>query len=290
MKTALLGCGRWGRRLLRALAAHPAYEIAAVVDPSPVARAEAAPFTPIAVAHLDDAPRVDAIFIATPSPLHAAHAEAALARDAHVFVEKPLAMRRADAERLVHQAATLPTPRVAMVGHVLRFDPRVLAFVAALRAGHVGELRHIRAERFTQSGSPDPLWTLAPHDVATLHAIDPSPVVAVQTHDLARPTTLGLTFASGLQAEIAVATQGDHPRRQMRARGTDGLLVLDELRSQEQGPTALQRELDHFARCVHEGNEPLTSFREGLAVVTVLEAAARATPLRAGSVGSSTPR
>jgi predicted dehydrogenase len=71
--------------------------------------------------------QIDALFIITPTPYHFDFARAALERNLHVFVEKPICERVDHASQLV-QVAT-QKKRVAQVGHVERFNP---AFVAAL--------------------------------------------------------------------------------------------------------------------------------------------------------------
>jgi predicted dehydrogenase len=292
LDVALVGCGRWGRRLLAALQAHPQLRVRAVADADAEARAAAQRIAPGAdvVASLADAlPRATALFVATPSGQHASHALAALDAGLDVFVEKPLALSGWDAARLCERVEQCR--RIGMVGHVLRFDLRVERFVSALRTGRVGQLREVRTRRLTQSGSPAPLWTLAPHDVATLLALDGGHVDDVE----ARPndgeatpkagTQITLAFESGLTAAVEVDTRADRPCRQTRARGTDGLLVLDELRGDPSGDP-LRSELDHFVDCVATRQAPRTSFFEGLAVVDVLERAEEALRARGPRVAS----
>ena len=274
----LVGCGRWGQRLLAALVGHPWLVVRAVADVDPGRRDAARRLAPDAkiVASLEEAlPHVEAMVIATPTSQHADHALTTLTAERDVFVEKPLALSRRDAERVAELADD--KRRVGMVGHILRFDERVERFVQAARSGRVGPLREIRARRLTRSGSPHPLWTLAPHDVATLLSIDGGPVADVRAVRSGAITHLELTFASGLHARIDVATESATPCRQTRARGSGGLLVLDELRSKAGDP--LGCELDHFAEAVITRRTPRTSLAEGLAVVSILERAHEPLPL-----------
>ncbi len=71
-----------------------------------------------AVLERDD---VDAVILATPTGLHAAQTQAALAAGKHVQVEIPLADSLADAEATL--AAAQACDRVAMAGHTRRFNP-----------------------------------------------------------------------------------------------------------------------------------------------------------------------
>src|SRR4051812_18600542 len=100
-KVAVVGCGYWGRNLVRNFAALDA--LGAVVDADPAtalgyARQFAVPALSWAEA-LDDA-SLGAFAIAAPAALHARLAGEALARGKDVFVEKPLALDRGEAEAL----------------------------------------------------------------------------------------------------------------------------------------------------------------------------------------------
>lgn len=87
--------------------------------------------------------QIDALFIITPTPYHFDFARAALERNLHVFVEKPICERVDHATQLVQLAAQ--KKRVAQVGHVERFNP---AFVAALP--HLNQPKFIEVHRLAE--------------------------------------------------------------------------------------------------------------------------------------------
>ena len=64
---------------------------------------------------------VDAVILATPTPVHAAQAIQCLKAGKHVLVEIPMADNLSDAQALV--AAQKTSGKVAMAGHVRRFNP-----------------------------------------------------------------------------------------------------------------------------------------------------------------------
>ena len=70
---------------------------------------------------LIDCDQVDGVILATPTQLHAAQAIAAMDAGKHVMIEIPMADSLADSEKLVAKQAE--TGRVAMAGHVRRFNP-----------------------------------------------------------------------------------------------------------------------------------------------------------------------
>ena len=97
---AVVGTGRWGRNIVRNFAELGA--LAMVVDPNvdaarPLAEKYGAKVGQFADALAD--PTVNGIVIAAPATLHSTLAKQALEAGKHVFVEKPLALNLADAER-----------------------------------------------------------------------------------------------------------------------------------------------------------------------------------------------
>ena len=86
-------------------------------------------------------PRVDVVAIATPSGSHAALAEAALRAGKHVVVEKPIAMRAADAERL-HRLA-VAAGKICSVVSQRRFEPVMQWVYGLVRNGSFGVLYYL---------------------------------------------------------------------------------------------------------------------------------------------------
>ena len=64
---------------------------------------------------------VEAAILATPTPLHAKHAEQCMRAGKHVMVEIPMSDSLADAERVVK--VQKETGLIAMAGHTRRFNP-----------------------------------------------------------------------------------------------------------------------------------------------------------------------
>ena len=79
---------------------------------------------------------VDVVCICTPSGLHAAHAMEVVARGKHVVVEKPLAVRLADAQAVV-DAAEDASVMLAVISQ-RRFEPAVRAIKDAVDSGTLG--------------------------------------------------------------------------------------------------------------------------------------------------------
>src|SRR5437763_3597077 len=109
LRVAVVGCGYWGPKLIRAAAALPEVEIAALVDREPALATRvqrhfpaARTSTSLTEALADEA--IDAVFVATNPATHVELAAEALSAGKHVLVEKPLALSAADCRTLGEQA------------------------------------------------------------------------------------------------------------------------------------------------------------------------------------------
>lgn len=140
MKLALAGAGAFGRKHLEGIDAIDGAEVISVIDPvSNTAREVAEEF---GIAHwgteLDEAlnvDEVDAVILATPTPMHARQSIACMEAGKHVQVEIPLADSLAEAEAVL--ATQERSGLVAMVGHTRRFNPSHQWLRSKLQAGEL---------------------------------------------------------------------------------------------------------------------------------------------------------
>ncbi len=107
IKFALVGYGRIGQRHADILSGLQDAELVAVCDVKP-ASASSLPETCNYYNDLDEMlaahPEVDVVSIATPNGLHATQAIKALEKGHHVIIEKPIALHKADAEKVIYTA------------------------------------------------------------------------------------------------------------------------------------------------------------------------------------------
>ncbi|WP_018656654.1 Gfo/Idh/MocA family protein [Actinomadura flavalba] len=140
VRVVLVGHGWAGRTIwLPRLRAHPRYEVVAVVEPDPAARAAAPAGRLLADVTEIDPAEVDLAVVAVPNHLHAPVAERLLRRGIPVFVEKPVCLNVAEADRLA--AAERDGGAVLLAGSAARYR----ADVAALHelAARLGPVRHV---------------------------------------------------------------------------------------------------------------------------------------------------
>ena len=90
--------------------------------------------------------RPDLVAIATPTGSHCEIAAECVAAGAHVFIEKPLCLRPADAEPLM--VALQRTPRIAMVGYMTRFLETFRKAKELIALGVLGRLQMLRSTMY----------------------------------------------------------------------------------------------------------------------------------------------
>src|SRR5688500_10760399 len=87
---------------------------------------------------------VDAVYIATPHPLHEQHALNSIAAGKHVLCEKPLTLDEPSAARVL--AAAKRRGVFVMEAFMYRCHPLLDELLTRLKDGAIGAIRHVRAD------------------------------------------------------------------------------------------------------------------------------------------------
>ena len=321
---AVIGCGYWGRNLVRVF--NEIGALVAVCDADRNVAAEFAEKHSVPALSLDEVladDGIDAVAIVTPAATHATVAAQALRAGKHVFVEKPVALSSLDAEELIaladEQGLTL------MVGHLLQYHPAFMALRRLIESGRLGRLQYIYSNRLNLGKirrEENVFWSFAPHDISMILSLTgemPSSVTAKGASYLhnviADVTNTYLSFPSGVNAHIFVSWLHPYKDQKLVVVGDEGMAVFDDMKDEGEKlrlfahrigwrdgvPEAeaaeaenvpfkdsepLGVECEHFLACVGGGTRPRTDGEEGLRVLRVLEAAERA--LMEDRVGMST--
>ncbi len=151
IRIGIAGLGAAGRAFVPAVRSHSAFALHAIADPSPEIQAEFQAANDIRVhrdleAMLGDA-SLDAVCIATPTEMHAAHARAAFSAGKHVLLEKPMATSLAEARSIVEAAER--GGKVLLVGHSHSYDPPIARMRALVESGTLGAPRLANTWCFT---------------------------------------------------------------------------------------------------------------------------------------------
>jgi len=244
VRVAIVGSGRWGINHVRAFARSSLGRVQAVCDPDGASLERARAFAPEArlVKSYDDvlaAGDVDAVVLATPAKTHAEMALAALAAGKHVLVEKPLALRVDDAERVT--AAAERAGKVLMVGHLMLYHPVVERMRHVVKSGELGELFYLYALRVnlgTVRRDENAMWSLGPHDLSMiLHLVDdvPKSVTArggtYLQANVPDVVFLNMRFSKGIVAQVQNSWLDPRKERRLTVVGSKKMMEFDDVRA-----------------------------------------------------------
>lgn len=154
INAAIVGLGRWGRRMVTAVQGRSdRLRFTRCVAPRPDAVREFAAQHGIAIATdiaavLNDR-SIQAVVLTTPHSLHTQQIVAVAGADKPVFCEKPLALNRADAERAIQACRSAGVP--LGLGHDKRFFPSMRELKRLVDRGNLGEILHIEGHFSNES-------------------------------------------------------------------------------------------------------------------------------------------
>jgi predicted dehydrogenase len=230
-QVAVIGCGYWGKNLVRNFA--QLGSLAMVIDSTPAGQEAAQQIAPNAaiMASIQDVlvptrgfppTDVQGVVIATPAETHFDLTAQALEAGKDVMVEKPLALTHEQGSRLVRLASE--RERILMVGHVLEYHPAVVRLVELVQAGELGKVHYIYSNRLSLGKvrrEENILWSFAPHDVAVILRLMGSMPFQVTAcggsylqPNIADVTVTNLLFDNGVRAHIHVSWL--HPFKEQR--------------------------------------------------------------------------
>ncbi|HJQ65379.1 MAG TPA: Gfo/Idh/MocA family oxidoreductase [Gemmatimonadales bacterium] len=244
LRLGVIGAGTWGRNHVRTAAGLADAELAGVCDTKAGVRETVTRQYPGAFVTADvDAllERVEAVVIASPATTHAEFARRAIAAGKPCLVEKPFALRVADAEGVAQAASAAGVPVLA--GHLLVFHPAVDALRALVAGGELGRLLYMYGLRVNLGqvrADENALWSFGPHDVSVaLHLLGEAPVrVTAQGSSYLRPGVedvvfLHMEFASGAMAHVQLSWLDPHKERKLTVVGDRKMVVFDDMEPRE---------------------------------------------------------
>jgi len=230
LNIVLLGCGRWGKLILRDLKSLGVS--VAVLAHGPISQANAsAGGADVVVSEFHDLPEADAYVVAVPTSLHAQYLLRLLGNNKPIFCEKPLADDVAEARRIVAAAGSR-----LFIMDKWRYHGGVLALKSVATSGELGPVQGIKTVRVQWDSPHDDVdmdWILLPHDLSiALEVLGfiPEPVTA-QAEKSADGRLISLcgTLASGqtwMQFEVGIRSPSH--RRLIELRCRDGIATLSD--------------------------------------------------------------
>jgi predicted dehydrogenase len=232
IRAAVVGVGYLGRFHAQKYAQLSECTLTAVVDSHPETAARVAAELKVPAVHdfRDLLGKVDAVSVATPTPLHYEIARAFLESGAHVLVEKPITHTTHEAQELINVAHKANC--VLQVGHLERFNPAIIAAEPLLRSP--GFIECQRLAPFRERGTDvnvvldlmihdiDLVQMIVGGEVASLDAIG-TPVFSNEI-DIANAR---LKFHGGCVANVTASRVSLKTERKLRVFSHDTYLSID---------------------------------------------------------------
>jgi UDP-2-acetamido-3-amino-2,3-dideoxy-glucuronate N-acetyltransferase len=223
---AVVGCGYWGKNLVRNFAGLGALKT--VCDANPSVLEQIASDYPSVKTEADyhrvlRDEEVKGVVISTPAVLHYPIAREIIIAGKDVFVEKPLALKIEEGKELVKLAEE--RKRILMVGHLLEYHPAIEILKGLVDRGELGKIRYIYSNRLNLGKfrtEENILWSFAPHDISViLRLVGGEMPQDVSAHggvylqeDIADVTLTTMSFKDGVRAHIFVSWL--HPFKEQR--------------------------------------------------------------------------
>lgn len=324
---AAIGCGYWGKNLVRVFAELGA--LRGICDSDP-ARLDAVAPKGFEVERYDDLsgvlgnPSIVAVAVATPAATHYQVVKRCLEAGKDVFVEKPLALAVGEGAELVELAER--RGRILMVGHILLYHPAVTRLHQLVHEGVLGRVLYCYSNRLNIGlirTEENILWSFAPHDISVmLHLLNEEPISAEAegqsylTPGVADVTLSRLRFRSGVSGHIFVSWLNPFKEQRFVVVGTEKMAVFDDQAKQKlvlyphrvdwtnrlpkavkaeamavefEPAEPLKNECQHFLDCIATRQCPTSDGHEGLRVLRVLDACQKSLERGPGQAPAGAP-
>ena len=242
VRVGVVGLGYWGPNLARNFDRLPGAELAYCcdLDEANLAKARSQyPNTTVTddYAQLLGDDTLDAVVVATSVPTHYRLGKMALDAGKHAFIEKPIALKAADARDLRDTAGARGLK--LMVGHLLEYHPAVAKMKELIDAGELGRVYYAYANRLNLGKvrtDENALWSLGPHDVSVLNYLtgdEPAEVSArgeCYLQDDVEDVVFGyIRYESGMVGHLHVSWLDPHKSRKITVVGEKKMVVFDDM-------------------------------------------------------------
>jgi len=306
---AVVGCGYWGKNLVRNFAQLGALHTICDTDPGmleqfvscyPEAKAET-DYRQV----LQDG-EIRGVVIATPAASHHYMAKQALLAGKDVFVEKPLALETEQGKELVELAEK--SNGVLLVGHLLEYHPAIVKLKELIDNGELGKINYIYSNRLNLGKfrtEENILWSFAPHDISIILLLLGEMPQEISAHggyylhqDIADVTLTTLAFKDGVRAHIFVSWLHPYKEQKLVVVGDKKMALFDDTGPKDKlflyshdiewidmkpvphqkQPELVEVPLDEplriecqdFIECIRERRRPKVDGHKGLQVLEVL--------------------
>ena len=304
-KIAVLGCGLWGRNIVRNFYNLNALGMVCDLDDDNIAKVkEQYPGIKTTKDFHDilNSKEITGVVVVTPSHTHFKFVKAMLEAGKHVYVEKPISTVAQEARDLTDLADSKGL--VLMVGHLLLYHPAVNRLKMLVEEGALGDIVYAQSDRLNINyfkNDRSVMWDLAPHDVSMISYVlgkNPQHVISAigcssDGNDIMDITHIGIKMEGGAVAHITDSWITPKKHVQLLVRGTQKTAILDDTVPEHKltiydnfkaGSSEniqldyleiepLKLECQHFISCCETGKKARSDGENGFIVVSILEEA-----------------
>ncbi len=304
-KIAVLGCGLWGRNIVRNFYNLNALGMVCDLDDDNIAKVkEQYPGIKTTKDFHDilNSKEITGVVVVTPSHTHFKFVKAMLEAGKHVYVEKPISTVAQEARDLTDLADSKGL--VLMVGHLLLYHPAVNRLKMLVEEGALGDIVYAQSDRLNINyfkNDRSVMWDLAPHDVSMISYVlgkNPQHVISAigcssDGNDIMDITHIGIKMEGGAVAHITDSWITPKKHVQLLVRGTKKTAILDDTVPEHKltiydnfkaGSSEniqldyleiepLKLECQHFISCCETGKKARSDGENGFIVVSILEEA-----------------
>lgn len=304
-RIAVIGCGVWGRNIVRNFYNLGVLEIVCDIDEDNLQKVtEQYPGVKITKDFNDiiNNPEITGVAVVTPSHTHYKMVHAMLEAGKNVYVEKPISTVAQEAKDLTETANSKGL--VLMVGHLLLYHPAVNRLKMLIEEGVLGDIVYAQSDRLNVNffkNDRSVMWDLAPHDVSMIaYATGKDPVKVVsaigcssEQNAIMDITHIGIEFEGGMIAHISDSWITPQKHVTLLVRGTKATAIFDDtlptnkLKVYDNFIPAntqdypldyleiepLKLECQHFVNCCASGQKARSDGENGFTVTRVLEEA-----------------
>ncbi len=304
-KVAIVGCGAWGRNLVRNF--YNLESLYGVCDmDSEILSVLSKEYSGIKCIsdynELLSSEEVKGIIVATPSHTHYMLVKKALEAGKNVYVEKPIATSSVEARELTELAEEKGL--VLMVGHLLLYHPVVNRLKTLIKDGVLGDISYVQSDRLNVNffrNDRSVMWDLAPHDLSmAAYVLDKKPLsvrsavgCSVNDDGIIDITHIDIDFEENILVHLSDSWIHSAKRVSLLVKGTKAtaifddtlpenkLQVFDNFTPEKQTVECpeyieiepLKLECQHFLNCINDKIKSRSDGMNGYEVVKILEEA-----------------
>ncbi|MBR2068990.1 MAG: Gfo/Idh/MocA family oxidoreductase [Candidatus Gastranaerophilales bacterium] len=302
---AVVGCGLWGRNIVRNFYNLNALHSVCDLDSENLKMINELYSDVKTTNNFDEVlknPEIKALCIVTPSHTHFGLVKKALLSHKHVYVEKPISTSSKEALELKELASKMDVK--LLVGHLLLYHPAVNRLKMLIAQGVLGDIKYVQSDRLNINyfkNDRSVMWDLAPHDVSMIaHITGCSPVKVLSAtgassefENICDITHLTIEFEKGIIGHVSDSWIHPQKRVVLLVRGTKATAILDDTLTEgklkvydnKKGSQndievfdyleiePLKLECQHFLNCIENDKTPRSDGENGYMIVNILESA-----------------